>query len=79
MTKRRVSTHEDCLRSFAHSLKREVKENLAAWKSLNPEQAIGRRMAFSNIVFLLKQEAEKHGIPLADLGLVDYEVPRFDE
>lgn len=79
MTKRRIATHEECLKSFAHALKREVKDNLAAWKALNPEQAIGRRMAFSNIVFLLKQEAEKYDIPLADLGLVDYEVPKFDE
>jgi len=40
---------------------------------------MGRRMAYSTIVFLLKQEASKHGIPLADLGLVDYEVPRFED
>jgi hypothetical protein len=79
MTKRRIATHEECLKSFAHALKQEVKGNLAAWKALNHEQTVGRRMAFSNIVFLLKQEAEKHGIPLADLGLVDYEVPKFDE
>ena len=79
MTKRRIATHEECLKSFSHALKREVKENLAAWKVLNHEQAVGRRMAFANIVFLLKQEAEKHGIPLADLGLVDYEVPKLEE
>lgn len=79
MTKRAIATHEECLKSFAQALKREVKGNLAAWKILNREQALGRRMAFSNIVFLLKQEAEKHGIPLADLGLVDYEVPGFEE
>ncbi|SFG91768.1 hypothetical protein SAMN05518865_1231 [Duganella sp. CF458] len=79
MTKRRIATHEECLKSFTYALKREVKDNLAAWKVLNREQAIGRRMAFSNIVFLLKKEAEKHGIPLADLGLVDYEVPNFEE
>jgi len=79
MTKRRVVTHEECLRSFAHALTQEVKGNLASWKTLNPEQAIGRRLAFSNIVFLLKQESEKHGIPLANLGLIDYEVPKFEE
>lgn len=79
MTKRRITTHEDCLKSFAHALRQEVKENLSVWRSLNHEQAIGRRMAFVNIVFLLKQEASKHGIPLADLGLADYEVPKFDE
>ena len=79
MTKRRIATHEECLKSFAQALKREVKDNLAVWKALNAEQAIGRRMAFSKIVFLLKQEAEKHGIPLADLGMVDYEVPQFEE
>lgn len=79
MTKRRIATHEECLKSFAHALKQEVKVNLATWKALNHAQAVGRRMACSNIVFLLKQEAEKHGIPLADLGLVDYEVPKFDE
>ncbi|WP_431475567.1 hypothetical protein [Massilia eburnea] len=79
MTKRRIATHEDCLKSFAHALKQDVKENLVVWRSLNHEQAIGRRMAFANIVFLLKQEASKHGIPLADLGLEDYEVPKIDE
>lgn len=79
MTKRRIATHEECLKSFTHALKQEVKGNLACWQALNPEQARGRRMAFSNVIFLLKQEAEKHGIPLADLGLVDYEVPRFED
>jgi hypothetical protein len=79
MTKRRIETHEECLRSFAQTLKREIKENLAAWEILNPEQAIGRQMAFSNVIFLLKREAEKHGVPLVDLGLVDYEVPKIDQ
>jgi len=79
MTKRRIDSHEECLKSFAHALKREVKDNLNAWNVLNKEQAMGRRMAYSTIVFLLKQEASKHGIPLADLGLVDYEVPRFED
>jgi hypothetical protein len=79
MTKRRIETHEECLRSFAQTLKREIKGNLAAWEAINREQAIGRQMAFSNVVFLLKREAEKHGIPLVDLGLVDYEVPKIDQ
>ncbi|WP_124451368.1 hypothetical protein [Paucibacter sp. KBW04] len=78
MTKRRIENHEECLRSFAQTLKREIKENLAVWEAMNREQAIGRRMAFSNVVFLLKREAEKHGVPLVDLGLVDYEVPKID-
>jgi hypothetical protein len=79
MTKRRISTHEECLVSFVRELKREVKDNLTTWATLNREQALGRRMAFSNIVFLLKQAAEKHDIPLIDLGLVDYEVPQLED
>jgi hypothetical protein len=78
VTKRRIEAHEECLKSFAQALKREIKENLTAWETMDREQAIGRRMAFSNVVFALKREAEKHGIPLVDLGLVDYEVPRID-
>ena len=78
MTKRRLDSHEECLRSFAQTLRREIKENLAAWEVMNREQAIGRQMAFSNVIFLLKREAEKHGVPLVDIGLVDYEVPKID-
>jgi hypothetical protein len=79
MTKRRIEAHEECLRSFAQTLRREIKENLAVWEVVNREQAIGRQMAFSNVIFLLKREAEKHGVPLVDLGLVDYEVPKIDQ
>lgn len=79
MTKRRITTHEECLKSFALTLKREVKNDLTAWKMLNREQAVARRMAYANMVFLLKQEAEAHGIPLIDLGLVDYEIPQIED
>jgi hypothetical protein len=79
MTMRRIQSHEECLRSFAAELKREVKSSLAAWRVLDPQQAAGRRAAYASVFFLLTREAERHGIPLADLGLVDYEVPRIAE
>ena len=77
MTIRRIQTHEECLKAFAAELKREVKSSLAAWTVLDPKQANGRRAAYAHIVFMLKRQAELHDIPLADLGLVDYEVPEI--
>lgn len=77
--KRRIETHEECLKAFALELKSEIKSALKAWQELDPKQAAGRRAAYANVVFLLKQQAEKHGIPLSDLGLVDYEVPQFPD
>jgi hypothetical protein len=79
MTTRRIQTHEECLKSFAAELKREVKSSVAAWRLLDSKQAAGRRSVYASVFFLLKQEAERHGISLADLGLVDYEVPRLPE
>lgn len=77
--KRRVATHEECLKAFAAELKKEVNANMATWKNLDPKQATGRSAAYANVLFLLKRQAEVHGIPIADLGLVDYEVPRVPE
>jgi hypothetical protein len=76
---RKIQTHEDCLRSFSKAFKQEVKSNLNAWKTLDPEQAKGRQAAYANVLFMLKQQAELHGIPLSDLGLVDYEIPSLPE
>lgn len=79
MTRRRVTSHEECLQSIVRELKREAKESLAVWNKLNREQAIGRRAAFASIFFILKRQAEAHDISLMDLGLVDYEVPQLEE
>jgi hypothetical protein len=79
MTVRRIQTYEDCLKSFAREFKREVEENLKVWKRLDRKEAVGRRMAYANVLFMLKREAEAHGVPLMDLGLVDYEIPELRE
>lgn len=79
MTTRRIQSHEACLKSFATELMREVKDSVKAWRLLDLKQAAGRRAAYDSVFCLLKQEAERHGIPLADLGLVDYEVPPLSE
>jgi hypothetical protein len=76
---RRIQTHEDCLKSFSRAFKSEVQSNLIAWNALDPAQAKGRQAAYANVLFLLKQQAELHGIPLSDLGLVDYEIPSLCE
>jgi hypothetical protein len=76
---RRIQTHEDCLRAFAVELKREIKSSMAAWRQLDPKQAAGRRAAYASVILLLQQQAELHGIPLTDLGLVDYQVPDVPE
>ena len=79
MTVRRVQTYEECLKSFARQFKREVKDDLKVWKRLDIKEAAGRRMAYANVLLVLKREAETHGVPLADLGLVDYEIPEIKE
>ena len=79
MTIRRIQTHEACLKSFAREFKREVKQNLRFWQRLDPKEAVGRRMAYANVLALLQREAEEHGIPLVDLGLADYEIPKLEK
>ena len=79
MTKRRLDTHEECLKTFSAKLRKEIKSNLKAWSVMNPKQAQARRMAYTNIVFLLKETAREFDIPLIDLGMADYEVPNIDE
>lgn len=80
MTKRRnEQPHVEFMQSFTSELKRDVKESLQVWQTLNREQAVGRQAAYAHIVFLLKRTADAHGIALADLGLVDYEVPRIQD
>jgi hypothetical protein len=46
---------------------------------MDRKQAQARRMAYANIVFLLKETSREFDIPLVDLGLADYEVPTIDE
>lgn len=79
MTKRRVDTYEECLKAFARSLKDEIKTNLKAWKQMDAKAAEARQAAFANVIFLLKEKAKESGVPLVDLGLVDYEVPKIEE
>ncbi|MFC3147094.1 hypothetical protein [Piscinibacterium candidicorallinum] len=73
--RRRLDTHEQCLKAFTAELKTEIRSSLSAWDTLDRKEASGRRMAYMQVVTLIKRHAEAHGIPLADLGLVDYEVP----
>jgi hypothetical protein len=55
--------------------KKEVKTSLAAMADADPKHVVQRRLAYMGVFFTLRSTAAKHGIPLADLGLVDYEVP----
>ena len=79
MRKRRLYAHEECLKSFARSLKDEIKTNLTAWKQMDVKAAVARQAAFANVIFLLKEKADEFGVPLTDLGLTDYEVPKIEE
>jgi hypothetical protein len=79
MTVRRIQTYEECLKSLTRDFKKQVKEDLKVWGRLDPKQAAGRRMAYANVLFSLKREAEAAGVPLIDLGLVDYEVPELKD
>lgn len=78
MTKRRIENHEACLKAFSEHLRKDVKDNLKAWAVMDPIQAQARRMAYANIVFLLKQTATEHDISLAELGLAGYEIPEVE-
>ena len=55
--------------------KKEVKTSLAAMADADPKHVVQRRLAYMGVFFTLRSTAAKHGTPLADLGLVDYEVP----
>ena len=78
MNQRRIDLpYDKFVHTFAHELKKDVKQSLQVWETLKPEQAMGRQAAYAHIVWLLKHTADTHGIPLADIGLVDYEVPKL--
>ena len=55
--------------------KKEVKTSLAAMADADSKHVVQRRLAYMGVFFTLRSTAAKHGIPLADLGLVDCEVP----
>lgn len=78
MSTRRVTNHQACLESFSLQLRRDIKENLKAWTTMDPIQARTRRAAYAHVVVLLKQAAAETDIPLADLGLAGYEVPDIE-
>ena len=78
MTKRRLDTHEECLRAFSLSLQREIKDNLRFWNRENPDAADSRAAAFELVISTLKEQLDRHSIPLVDVGLADYELPRVD-
>jgi hypothetical protein len=76
--RRQPTNYELCLVSFSRELKREIKESLAAWRTIEPKLAQERRQAYESVVFLLRQQAAQHEVPLTDLGLVDYAVPKVE-
>lgn len=77
MTKRRDTTsHEECLRAFGATFRKEVKNDLKFWQSQKPEIADERRATYEHVLFLLKESAKETGVPLQDLGFEDYEVPK---
>ena len=78
MTKRRDTTsHEECLRHFSESLRKEIKTSLRFWQSQNPTEAEVRQVSYSTVVKLLKDSADLTGVPLQDLGMEDYDVPKL--
>ena len=78
MTKRRDTTsHEECLRHFCASLRTEIKSDLSFWQANNPDAGERCRFAYSRVVGLLRDSAKATGVPLQDLGLEDYEVPKL--
>jgi hypothetical protein len=77
--RRRIDTHEECLKAFATELKRDAKMLVADWRSLDVKVAHGRRAVLIHVFSSLRRQAESHGIALADLGLVDYQVPDLPE
>lgn len=76
---RRIQTHEQCLKDFVSELKREIKGNVALWRNDPPKEVAMRLAVYAAVVFGLKRQLAAHGIPLADVGLVDYEIPRVPE
>lgn len=78
MTKRHIGTYEACLKAFSIELKNEIKENLKTWQTLNIEAATVRQQAYAHVVFHLKMKAQEFNIPLEDLGLAGYEVPKIE-
>jgi hypothetical protein len=79
MTKRKSNIQDECLASFSKALKKEIIENLKIHKKINIESAKSRSEAYSNVIFLLKEKAKEFGVSLSDIGLEDYEVPKFEE
>lgn len=78
MTKRRDTTiHENCLRHFCASLRKEIKSDLSFWQANNPDAGERCRNAYSNVVSLLIDSAKESGVPLQDLGLEDYDIPKL--
>jgi len=79
MTKRKINHQDECLASFSKALKKEIKNNLKVYKKLNVKVASAQAAAYSDVIFLLKEKAKEFDIPLSDLGLEDFEVPKIDE
>lgn len=79
MTKRRLDTHEECLRAFSAALRKEIKEELKFWQRQDPQLAHARRLAYCKAIRILKEKAAEFNIPLVDLGLADYDVPKITE
>ena len=72
-------SHEDCLKRFIVNLQDEVRDDLSAWKATDPQQALVRRLAYEHVFAVLKRQAVQHNVPLGELGLAEYAVPRLDD
>ena len=75
MVKRRIDTHEECLKEFSAAFRKEVAENLRYWRKMDPKSAYARHDAFVLVLTRFTEALEHAGIPLVDVGLADYEVP----
>ncbi|MBO9492377.1 hypothetical protein J7384_18590 [Endozoicomonas sp. G2_1] len=79
MSKHKIKLEDDCLASFSKALKKEINNNLKFYKRIDKEKAKEYQVAYSNVIFILKQKAEEFCIPLSDLGIEDYDVPKIED
>jgi len=75
MVKRRRLGHEECLREFGDSFKKQVLENLKYWEAQDKDEAAARSLAFELVLTELVDSANRTGVPLQDIGIEDFAVP----
>ncbi|MFY0678500.1 MAG: hypothetical protein JXR18_14580 [Neptuniibacter sp.] len=77
MSKRKLDTHQECLAEFGIRFKKEIIANLDFWKSQDKDAAQNRAFAFELVLTELKNSAKSTGVPLQDIGIEDFNVPKI--